>query len=111
MMMPRRAASEIEPMIATGMAISSGQGVATTSTARKRTGSPLATHATRATATARGVYSVPGRARSPHQPRQEAHRLATGHPRNQGDGDGQGRVQRAELVAQPPQTGPLLLRS
>ena len=32
MMMPRRAASEIEPMIATGMAIKSGHGVATTST-------------------------------------------------------------------------------
>ena len=45
MMMPRRAASEIEPMIATGMAISSGQGVATTSTARKRVGSPLTAQA------------------------------------------------------------------
>ena len=39
--MPRLAASEIEPMIATGIAMSSGHGVATTSTARKRTGSPL----------------------------------------------------------------------
>ena len=42
-------------MIATGMAISSGHGVATTSTARKRTGSPLTTQAARAMATASGV--------------------------------------------------------
>ena len=55
MMMPRRAASEMEPMMATGMAISSGQGVATTSTARKRTASPLAAQATQREATASGV--------------------------------------------------------
>ena len=55
MMMPLRAASEIEPMIATGMAISSGHGVATTSTARKRTGSPEASPAAIATTTASGV--------------------------------------------------------
>ena len=36
MMMPRRAASEIAPITATGMAMSNGQGVATTTTARKR---------------------------------------------------------------------------
>ena len=42
MMMPRRAASDTAPMIATGMAIKSGQGVATTSTARNRVGSRLA---------------------------------------------------------------------
>ena len=41
MMMLRFAASEMAPMIVTGMAMSSGQGVATTSTARNRTGSPL----------------------------------------------------------------------
>ena len=40
-MIERRAASEMEPMIATGMAMSNGQGVAITSTARKRTASPL----------------------------------------------------------------------
>ena len=41
MMMPRRAANETEPMIATGMAINSGQGVATTSTPRNLDASPL----------------------------------------------------------------------
>ncbi len=59
MTIPRLAASEIEPMTATGMAISSGQGVAITSTARKRTASPLAIQAARATATATGVYTAP----------------------------------------------------
>ncbi len=54
-MMPRRAASEIAPMMATGMAIRSGRGVATTSTAKKRTGSPLTAQAARAIATATGV--------------------------------------------------------
>ncbi len=42
-------------MMATGIAISSGQGVATTSTARKRTGSPERTQAATARATATGV--------------------------------------------------------
>ena len=42
-------------MIATGMAISSGHGVATTSTARNRSGSPLAAQAARAIASASGV--------------------------------------------------------
>ena len=55
MTMLRRAASEIEPMIATGMAINSGHGVAITSTARNRTASPLAIHAAAAMATASGV--------------------------------------------------------
>ena len=59
MMMLRRAASEIEPMIATGMAINSGQGVATTRTARKRTAWPLAAQAVSAIPTARGVYQAP----------------------------------------------------
>ncbi len=54
-MIARRAQSEIEPMMATGMAISSGQGVAITSTARKRMASPLAAQATRATVNATGV--------------------------------------------------------
>ena len=55
MMMPRLAAREIAPMTATGMAISRGQGVATTRTAKKRRGSPLAHQANSATARARGV--------------------------------------------------------
>ena len=69
MMMPRRAASETEPMIATGMAISSGHGVATTSTPRNRSD------------------------------------VAARCPGNQGDGDGQRRVDRPDLVAEPPQFG------
>ena len=40
MTMPRRAASEMDPIIATGMPMSSGHGVATTSTARNHTGGP-----------------------------------------------------------------------
>lgn len=40
-MMPLRAAREIAPTIATGTPMSSGQGVAMTSTARNRLGSPL----------------------------------------------------------------------
>ena len=62
MMMPRRAASEIAPMIATGIAISSGHGVAITITARNRDGiaarrpsPPIPT------ATAAGVYQPPSR--------------------------------------------------
>ena len=55
MMIPRLAASEIEPMMATGIPINSGQGVATTSTARKRTGSPLIAQAAKAAARASGV--------------------------------------------------------
>ena len=54
-MIPRRAASETEPITATGIAMSSGQGVATTSTARNRTGSPLASHAAAAITSASGV--------------------------------------------------------
>ncbi len=54
-MIARRAQREMEPMIATGMAISSGQGVAITRTARKRTGSPLMIHASAASARATGV--------------------------------------------------------
>ena len=52
-MIPRRAASEMLPIIATGMAINSGQGVATTSTARNRSGPsfrPAAIHAAAAMA-------------------------------------------------------------
>ena len=63
-MMPRRADSEIEPMIATGMAINSGHGVATTSTARKRNASPLAAQAASAMAKAIGVQSAPSRSPS-----------------------------------------------
>ncbi len=74
MMMPRRAASEIEPMIATGMAINSGQGVATTSTARNRIASPLAAQAA------------------------------------SGDRHGQRRVEGAQLIAQPADLRPVLLR-
>src|SRR5581483_2738443 len=50
------AAGDTAPMIATGMAMSSGQGVATTSTARNRTGSPLAAQAATPMPTASGVY-------------------------------------------------------
>jgi hypothetical protein len=59
MMMPRFAASDMAPMIATGMPMSSGHGVATTSTARNRTGSPLHAHAATATMSAIGVYHAP----------------------------------------------------
>jgi hypothetical protein len=54
-MIARRAHKEIEPMIATGMPMSNGQGVAITSTARKRNASPLIAHASAATVTATGV--------------------------------------------------------
>ena len=59
MMMLRFAASEMAPMMATGMPISSGHGVATTSTARNRTGSPLHIQAEIASASAIGVYHAP----------------------------------------------------
>jgi hypothetical protein len=55
MMIPRRAEREIEPIIATGIAMSKGQGVAITITARKRTASPLITQASIASAIATGV--------------------------------------------------------
>ncbi len=58
-MIARRALSEIDPMIATGIPIRSGQGVAMTSTARKRTASPLPTHAPTASTSAIGVYTAP----------------------------------------------------
>ena len=53
--MPRFAASDTAPMIATGIAINSGQGVATTSTARNRVADPLKYQAAAAIATASGV--------------------------------------------------------
>ncbi len=56
---PRVAASETEPMIATGIAINSGQGVAITSTAKNRVASPESHHANAATNTASGVYTPP----------------------------------------------------
>ena len=59
MMIPRRAASDTEPMIATGIAINNGHGVAITSTAKKRTACPLANQAATAIATANGVYQAP----------------------------------------------------
>ena len=59
--MPRRAASEIAPMIATGIASSSGHGVAITRTARNRFGSPLAIQPAAATLTASSVYHAPSR--------------------------------------------------
>ena len=58
-MTPRRAAVEIEPMIATGMAIKSGHGVAITTTLRNRIGSPSQYHASAAIAMATGVYQAP----------------------------------------------------
>lgn len=54
-MIARRAQREIEPMIAIGIAMSSGQGVAMTNTARKRTDPPLMIHASTATVRATGV--------------------------------------------------------
>ncbi len=59
-MMPRRAAREIPATMAIGAAKISGQGVATTSTASARTGSPVKIHApaamTRVTGTNRSAY-------------------------------------------------------
>ena len=55
MMMARFAASEIVPMMATGIAINNGHGVATTSTARNRSASPLSSQAASAMARAAGV--------------------------------------------------------
>ena len=49
-MIPRRAARETPETSATGAARMSGHGVATTSTARARTGSPLAAQAIPASA-------------------------------------------------------------
>src|SRR5262249_33775268 len=69
MMMPRRAAKEIEPMMATGMAIKSGHGVATTRAAKKRVASPLAAQAPRAMATARGGVERTQLIAQPPQPR------------------------------------------
>jgi hypothetical protein len=54
-MMARRAQSDMEPMMAMGMASSTGQGVAMTITARKRIDSPLISQANRATVKATGV--------------------------------------------------------
>ncbi len=58
-MIPRRAAMEIAPMTATGIAISNGQGVATTTTARNRRDSPLIAHAKPPSVSAIGVYQAP----------------------------------------------------
>ena len=55
---------EIDPMIATGIAIRSGHGVAITSTARNRDGSPLNNQAARPIVTATGVYQAPSRSAS-----------------------------------------------
>ncbi len=46
-------------MMATGMAMSSGQGVAVTSTARNRVELPLSPHAAPAMTSASGVYQAP----------------------------------------------------
>ena len=58
-MTPRRAAVEMAPMIATGIAISSGHGVAMTTTLRKRIGLPVIHQAAPATVKASGVYHAP----------------------------------------------------
>ena len=60
-MMPRRAASEIAPMMATGTPMSSGQGVATTTTARKRVGSPETAQPRPPSTRATTVYQAPNR--------------------------------------------------
>ena len=54
-MMPRRAAREIPATMAIGTARISGQGVATTSTARARTGSPVRAHAAAAMTSVTGT--------------------------------------------------------
>lgn len=59
MMIPLRAATEIAPMIAIGMAINSGHGVAITITGRKRCGSPPTIQANVATAIAPASRSAP----------------------------------------------------
>jgi len=58
MMMPRLAATEMAPMIATGMASNRGQGVAMTRTARKRIGSWDISQAPPATANPNGEIDV-----------------------------------------------------
>ena len=57
-MMPRRAARETPETSATGAARIRGQGVATTSTARARTGSPLAAQAIAASTSVTGRKST-----------------------------------------------------
>ena len=61
MMMARLAATEIAPMMATGMASSKGQGVAMTNTARNRVGSFPMTQPAKAMETAMTVYQAPRR--------------------------------------------------
>ncbi|MNE47314.1 hypothetical protein D3C80_1417140 [compost metagenome] len=53
--MPRRAAREMPPMMAIGTARISGQGVATTSTASARSGSPLSHQASAASTRVSGM--------------------------------------------------------
>jgi hypothetical protein len=53
--MPRRAASDTPPMIATGIARISGQGVATTKTESARVAEPETMYAMAATSRASGV--------------------------------------------------------
>ena len=60
-MMPRFADREIAPMMATGTPMSSGHGVAMTTTARKRDGSPEMSQPTMPSATAMTVYQPPRR--------------------------------------------------
>ena len=61
MMMARLAATEIAPIMATGMASNKGHGVAMTSTARKRVGSLPAIQRITAIASASTVYQAPRR--------------------------------------------------
>src|SRR5579859_3459236 len=56
---PRRAASEIPPNMATGIASNNGQGVAITETARNRSGLPLSSQPRVARPRANGVYHAP----------------------------------------------------
>ncbi len=56
---PRLAEIEMAPIMATGIAINKGHGVAMTTTARKRCALPLHSQAPAATATAAGVYQAP----------------------------------------------------
>ncbi len=63
-MIPRRAARETPEMIAIGVARISGQGVATTSTAKARTSSPETIQAAAATTTVTGRKMIAKRSAS-----------------------------------------------
>src|SRR5947207_8637665 len=73
MMIPRAAAIEIAPIIATGIANNKGQGVAMTKTARNRLGSWPPTAPVMATLIANAVYHAPRRSAILRRRRSEEH--------------------------------------